>query len=159
MHHSHRAQKEVDTKLQRQLLEISTCTAKQTKKYIDGEIKTLINSQDIDLKEVEQTIKRLKDLVNSDDETIKIITQIANQNDIEISKMSKEMKEIYTSIKIINEFEDNFISIHSFELEINELKLIIKQNQKDLLQQSKKDLLLDTDSICNAVADIFASAN
>ena len=124
-------------RLQEQMKELMKCQGHQTKKYVEAKLNKFIETENIDIQELNDTLAEIKKAIEADDNTFKLIQGIIDTNKSRIIAIATTTDDL--SNKIIN--QDKKI-------------LNIEKDTKECLRIAEEDFLLDVSELC----DTFSGA-
>jgi DNA repair exonuclease SbcCD ATPase subunit len=124
-------------KLQKQLRELIACQGHQTRDYVEGKLKNFLDVEDINIQELNRTIKEIKSAIESDEDTFKLINGIIESNKNKLKQVEMDVETLKED-KVI--YEDDIKRINA--------------TTKECLRVVEEDLFVDVSELCN----IYGSA-
>jgi len=118
-------------KLHEQMKELVQCQGKQTKEYIDKKYKEILDTDNIDINELNKVINILRNTLNSDEDIITVLKGLVERN----TNKTKEIE------NILVEFKTSNISLKRDMENAN-------KNAKECLRTLEDDIFIDVSELC-----------
>jgi len=90
-------------KLQKQMKELVECQANTTREYIENKLGGFIAAEKIDIKELEETINEIKKIIESDDDSFKLINGLLETNKNKLIIIENTIEELKGKDKDLQE--------------------------------------------------------
>jgi len=90
-------------KLQKQMKELVECQANATREYIENKLGGFIAAEKIDIKELEETINEIKKIIESDDDSFKLINGLLETNKNKLIIIENTIEELKDKDKDLQE--------------------------------------------------------